>query len=145
MDKEGYPMRAVTTFLVCIAFVASPASAAITIQNAQINPSGLTVTGHIQPPASKVTLTISPGKTVNIPVSSNGEFTWQGMEFPTTCIIEVSAGRDKKTAMVRNCGAQGPAGPAGPAGPVGLAGPAGPMGPTGSAGPAGPPGIAGPL
>src|SRR5260370_18224953 len=113
MGKEGYPMRAVTTLVVSMAFFASPASATITIRNALINPCGLTVTGHIQPRARKVTLKISPCKTVDVPVLSNGQFSWQGMEFPTTCIIEVSAGRDKKIAMVRNCESRGLAAPAG--------------------------------
>jgi hypothetical protein len=137
-------MRAVTTLLVCIAFFASPASAAITIQQAQITPSGLSVNGRIQPRAPHVTLTISPGKTIDVPVLPNGQFSWRGMEFPTTCIIKVSAGRDQKTAMVQNCGAQGSAGPVGPAGQAGIAGPAGPAGREGPAGPAGRAGPAGP-
>jgi hypothetical protein len=127
-------MHAVATLVVCIPFFASPASAAITIQQAQITPSGLSISGRIQPRAPNVTLTISPGKTVDVHVLSNGRFSWQGMEFPATCIIEVSAGNDQKTAMVQNCGARGRAGPAGPAG---IAGPVGPMGPAGPAGPAG--------
>jgi hypothetical protein len=138
-------MRAVTTLLVCIAFFASPASAAITIQQAQITLSGLSVNGHIQPRAPHVFLTISPGKAVEVSVLPNGQFSWQGMEFPTTCIIRVSAGRDQKTAMVQNCGAQGPAGQVGIAGPAGPAGKEGPAGPAGIAGPAGPMGPAGPV
>jgi hypothetical protein len=119
----------VIPLLVCIAFFASPASATIFVQQAQISPSGLTVSGRIQPRAPNVTLTISPGKTVEVPTTPNGRFTWQGMELPTTCIIEVSAGSDKKTAMVQNCGVQGLAGPQGPAGSPGPAGPQGPAAP----------------
>jgi hypothetical protein len=119
--------------VVCIAF-ASPASATITIQQAQITPSGLSIHGRIQPRAPHVTLTISPGKTIEVPTTRNGRFTWQGMKLPTTCIIEASAGSDKKTAMVQYCGAQGLVGPAGPPGPAGLAGPQGPAGAQGPAG-----------
>jgi len=136
-------MRVVIGLGFCIV-LASPASATITIQQAQITPSGLSIIGRIQPRAPNVTLAISPGKTVEVPTAPNGRFTWQGMELPTTCIIEASAGSDKKTAMVQNCGPQGSAGPPGPAGPPGSAGPPGPTGPPGSAGPPGPPGPPGP-
>jgi hypothetical protein len=136
-------MRVVIALGFCIA-LASPAPADITIQRAQITPAGLSIAGRIQPRAPNVTLTISPGKTVEVATAPNGRFTWQGMELPTTCIIEASAGNDKKTAMIQNCGPQGPAGPPGPAGPTGVAGPAGPPGAAGPPGPTGPPGAAGP-
>jgi hypothetical protein len=136
-------MRAATALVVCIAF-GSPASAAVIIQQAQITPSGLSISGRIQPRVPAVTLTISPGKTVEVPTARNGRFTWQGMELPTTCIVEASAGSDKTTAMVQNCGAQGSVGPAGSPGPPGPPGLAGPPGPAGPSGPPGPPGPAGP-
>jgi hypothetical protein len=140
-------MRAAVGFSVYIALVGPAASATITIQQAQITPAGLAVSGRILPRAPNVTLTISPGKTVEVPTAPNGRFTWKGMELPTTCIIEASAGADKVNAMVQGCGPAGPAGaagPAGPSGPVGPAGPAGPVGLAGAVGPAGPPGAAGP-
>jgi hypothetical protein len=140
-------MRAVIGLLFCIA-LASPASATITIQRAQIGPAGLTITGSPLPRAPKITLTIRPGKTVEVPTAPNGLFRWQGMELPPTCIIEASAGSDKTTAMVQNCGPQGIAGPAGPPGPMGSTGVAGPQGPAGLAGPRGeigPPGPQGPI
>ncbi len=122
-------MRAAIGLVVTCIALATPASAEITIYQAQITPSGLSVSGRIQPQVPNITLTISPGKSVEVP-TRNGRFTWQGMELPTTCIIEASAGSDKKTAMVQNCGVQGSVGPAGPQGPPG---PPGASGATGTA------------
>jgi len=143
-------MRTALGFSVYIALVGPAVSATITIQQAQITPAGLAVSGRVLPRAPNVTLTISPGKTVEVPTTPNGRFTWKGMELPTTCIIEASAGADKVNAMVQGCGPAGAAGPAGPAGAPGQAGlagamgPAGPPGPVGPAGPIGPQGPAGP-
>ena len=142
-------MRITAALLVAcaIGFSIDPASAAITIQRAQIAGGSLWIGGRIQPRAPKVIVKISPTSTIELDTRPNGTFSWQGKEYPTTCILQVEAGGQSVTALVSGCGQQGPAGAAGPAGaqgPVGAAGPPGPVGAQGSAGPAGPQGPAGP-
>ena len=122
----------------------SSASAAITIQRAQIAGGSLWIGGRIQPRAPKVIVKISPSSSIELNTRPNGTFSWQGKEYPTSCILEVEGGGRSVKALVSGCGPQGPAGAAGPQGPAGVAGPPGPAGVVGPPGPAGAQGPAGP-
>lgn len=159
-------MRITAALLIAcaIGFSTSSASAAITIQRAQISAGSLWIGGRAQPRVPKVIVKISPGSSIELNTRPDGSFSWRGKEFPTTCVVEIEGGGQSVKALVSSCGPQGPAGaagatgpqgptgsqgsagPAGPAGPQGPAGPVGaqgPAGPAGSQGPAGPPGVAG--
>ena len=117
-------MRITAALLVACAtgFSISSASAAITIQRAQIAAGSLWIGGRIQPRSPKVIVKISPGSSIELNTRPNGTFSWQGKEYPTTCILEVEGGGQSVTALVSGCGPQGPAGAAGPQGPAGAAG-----------------------
>jgi Collagen triple helix repeat (20 copies) len=136
-------MRITAALLVAcaIGFSIHTASAAITIQRAQIAGGSLWIGGRIQPRAPKVTVKISPSSSIELDTRPNGTFSWQGKEYPTSCILEVEGGGQSVKALVSGCGPQGPAGAAGPQGPAGAAGPTGPVG---AQGPQGPAGVAGP-
>jgi collagen triple helix repeat protein len=138
-------MRITAALLVACAtgFSINSASAAITIQRAQIASGSLWIGGRIQPRAPKVIVKISPSSSIELNTRPNGTFSWQGKEYPTTCILEVEGGGQSVTALVSGCGPQGAAGPQGPAGVAGPPGPAGAIGPAGPAGAVGPPGPAG--
>jgi hypothetical protein len=138
-------MRITAALLVACAIGVSidSASAAITIQRAQIAGGSLWIGGRIQPRAPKVIVKISPSSSIELDTRPNGAFSWQGKEYPTTCILEVEGGGQSVKALVSGCGPQGPAGAAGPQGPAGAAGAPGPVGAQGPAGPAGPPGATG--
>ena len=142
-------MTAAALAVCSIGFSINSASAAITIQRAQIAAGSVWIDGRIQPRAPKVIVKISPSSSIELNTRPNGTFSWQGKEYPTTCILEVEGGGQSVKALVSGCGPQGPAGAAGPQGPAGVAGPPGPagaIGPTGAMGPAGavgPPGPAG--
>jgi Collagen triple helix repeat (20 copies) len=145
-------MTAAALAVCSIGFSISSASAAITIQRAQIAAGSVWIDGRIQPRAPKVIVKISPSSSIELNTRPNGTFSWQGKEYPTTCVLEVEGGGQSVKALVSGCGpqgpagaagAQGPAGVAGPPGPAGVMGPPGPAGAQGPAGPAGPQGVAG--
>src|ERR1700733_8373596 len=116
------------------------ARAEILVTTAAISRGELTIVGRVRRPRDpNGHIKISPNKTVQVESSSTGGFRWIGPEFPSTCIVEISSGEDKREVVIQNCGLRGPAGPAGPPGPAGPEGPAGAMGP---AGPKGAPGEA---
>ncbi len=117
-------------------FSINSASAAITIQRAQIAGGSLWIGGRIQPRAPKVIVKISPSSSIELNTRPNGTFSWQGKEYPTSCILEVEGGGQSVKALVSGCGPQ-EAGAAGPQGPAGVAGPPGPAGVVGPPGPAG--------
>jgi hypothetical protein len=129
---------AVTT--ACLITWGGNARAEILITTAAISRGELTIVGRVRRPREpSVHIKISPNKTVQVESSSTGGFRWIGPEFPSTCIVEISSGEDKREVVIQNCGLPGPVGPLGPAGPPGPGGPAGAMGP---AGPKGDPGEA---
>ena len=114
------------------------ARAEVFITTAAISGGELVIVGRIrQPREPSVQIKINPSKTVQVESSRTGGFRWIGPEFPSTCMVEITSGEDKREVLIQNCGLPGPAGPAGPAGPPGPAGPTGAMGP---AGPKGDPG-----
>jgi hypothetical protein len=129
---------AVTT--TCLIIWGGNARAEILITTAAISRGELTIVGRVRRPREpSVHIKISPNKTVQVESSSTGGFRWIGPEFPSTCMVEISSGEDKREVVIQNCGLPGPAGPLGPAGP---AGPEGPAGASGPAGPKGDPGEA---
>lgn len=139
-------MTAAALAVCSVGFSINSASAAITIQRAQIADGSLWIGGRIQPRAPKVIVKISPSSSIELNTRPNGTFSWQGKEYPTSCILEVEGGGQSVKALVSGCGPQGPGGAAGPQGPAGAAGPPGPagaMGPPGPAGAVGPPGAVG--
>ena len=140
-------MRITAALLVaCVTgFSINSASAAIAIHRAQIASGSLWINGRAQPRVPKVIVKISPTSTIELNTRPNGTFSWQGKEYPTTCILELEGGGQRATALVSGCGPQGPAGSAGAAGPAGPAGAPGPVGAQGPAGPAGAQGLAGPV
>jgi Collagen triple helix repeat (20 copies) len=123
------------------------ARAEILITTAAISRGELTIVGRVRRAHEpSVQIKINPGKTVQVDGSPTGGFRWVGTEFPSTCVVEISSGEDKREVLIENCGLAGPPGsqgPAGPPGPAGPQGPAGPPGPAGSPGPAGPRGAPG--
>src|ERR1700728_3893842 len=124
---------AVTT--TCLIIWGETARAEILVTTAAISRGELAIVGRIRRPREpSVHIKISPNKTVQVESSSTGGFRWIGPEFPSTCIIEISSGEDKREVVIQNCGLRGPAGPAGPPGPAGPAGATGPAGPKGDPG-----------
>ena len=124
---------AVTT--ACVTTWGGNARAEILITTAAITRGELTIVGWIRRSREhSVHIKISPGKTVQVESSSTGGFRWIGPEFPSTCIVEITSGEDKREVVIENCGLPGPAGPAGPPGPAGPAGAMGPAGPKGDRG-----------
>jgi hypothetical protein len=108
------------------------ARAEILITTATITRGELTIVGRVRRPREhSVHIKITPTKTVQVDSTSTGGFRWIGPEFPSTCIVEITSGEDKREVVIENCGLPGPAGPPGPVGPPGPAGPAGVMGPAG--------------
>jgi len=117
------------------------ARAEILITTAAITRGELVIVGRVRRLREPtVQLKINPSKTVQVESSSTGGFRWIGTEFPSTCIVEITSGEDKREVVIGNCGLPGPAGPPGPPGPAGPSGPAGPPGPAGPAGASGPAG-----
>src|SRR5262245_56071841 len=109
---KGSAMRITAALLVGCAIGVSidSASAAITIQRAQIAGGSLWIGGRIQPRAPKVIVKISPSSSIELDTRPNGTFSWQGKEYPTTCILEVEGAGQSVKALVSGCGPQGPAG-----------------------------------
>jgi hypothetical protein len=130
---------AVTT--ACLITWGGNAHAEILITTAAISRGELTIVGRVRRLREpSVQIKISPSKTVQVESSSTGGFRWIGPDFPSTCIVEITSGEDKREVVIQNCGLPGPAGPSGPSGPAGPPGPAGPSGPAGPAGAMGPAG-----
>jgi hypothetical protein len=126
-------VAAVTT--ACVITWGGSARAEIFITTAAITRGELTIVGRVRRPREhSVQIKISPSKTVQVESSSTGGFRWIGPEFPSTCIVEIASGEDKREVVIQNCGLPGPAGPAGPPGPAGPAGAMGPAGPKGDPG-----------
>ena len=124
----------------CVITWGGNARAEILITTAAITRGELVIVGRVrQSREHSVRIRISPSKTVQVESSSTGGFRWIGPGFPSTCIVEITSGEDKREVVIEKCGLPGPVGPPGPAGPTGPAGPAGAMGP---AGPKGDPGEA---
>jgi hypothetical protein len=126
-------VAAVTT--ACVITWSENARAEIFITTAAITRGELVIVGRVRRPREhSVRIKISPSKTVQVESSSTGGFRWIGPEFPSTCIVEITSGEDKREVVIENCGLPGPPGPAGPPGPVGPAGALGPAGPKGDPG-----------
>jgi hypothetical protein len=127
--------RAVVISIACVITWDGNAHAEIFITTAAITRGELTIVGRVRRPREhSVHIKINPSKTVQVESSSTGGFRWIGPEFPSTCIVEITSGEDKREVVIENCGLPGPSGPPGPAGPPGPTGPAGAMGPAGPKG-----------
>src|SRR5271163_4644294 len=112
---------------VCVITWDGHARAEILITTAAISRGELTIVGRVRRAREpSVHIKINPNKIVQVEGTSTGGFRWIGPEFPSTCIVEISSGEDKREVVIQNCGLPGPPGPAGPPGPEG---PAGAMGP----------------
>jgi hypothetical protein len=124
------PIRAIVAVTtVCVTTWGGNARAEIFITTAAISQGELVIVGRVRRPRDPgVQIKINPSKTVQVESSPTGGFRWIGLEFPSTCLVEITSGEDKKVVLIQNCGVAGPAGPPGPPGPVGPMGPAGPMG-----------------
>jgi collagen triple helix repeat protein len=131
-------LAAAATFVV---MCGGSAHAEILITTASITRGELVIVGRVRRVREPtVNIKISPGKTVQVESTATGGFRWIGVAFPSTCIVEITSGDDKREVVIQNCGLPGPAGSVGATGPVGPAGPSGPAGPPGPQGPAGPAG-----
>ena len=119
----------------CVITWGGNARAEILMTTAAITRGELTIVGRVRRPREhSVRIKIGPGKTVQVESSSTGGFRWIGTEFPSTCVVEISSGDDKREVVIENCGLPGPPGPVGPPGPAGPAGAMGPAGPKGDPG-----------
>jgi hypothetical protein len=141
MQGERFAMLAkliravVAATIACVITWAGNARAEILITTAAISGGELVIVGRVrQPREPNVQIKINPSKTVQVESSRTGGFRWIGPEFPSTCIVEITSGADKREVLIQNCGLAGPAGPSGPVGPAGPAGPMGPAGPKGDPG-----------
>lgn len=115
---------AVTTC--CVIAWGGNARAEILMTTSAITRGELTIVGRVRRPRDHIVhIKISPSKTVQVESTSTGGFRWIGPEFPSTCIVEITSGEDKREVVIENCGLPGPAGPPGPAGAPGPAGPKG--------------------
>lgn len=125
----------------CVITWGGNARAEILITTASISRGELTIVGRVRRVREPIVhIKINPSKTVQVESSSTGGFRWIGSEFPSTCLVEITSGEDKREVVIQNCGLPGPAGPPGAAGPPGPAGSPGPAGPPGAMGPPGPKG-----
>ena len=110
------------------------ARAEIFITTAAITRGELVIVGRVRRPRDpSVQIKINPNKTVQVESTLTGGFRWIGPEFPSTCMVEITSGEDKRVVLIENCGVAGPPGPAGPPGAAGPMGPAGPKGDPGEA------------
>jgi hypothetical protein len=126
---------AVAVTSACMITWGGNARAEIFISTAAISRGELAIVGRVRRPReSSVHIKISPSKTVQVESTATGGFRWIGSEFPSTCIVEITSGEDKRDVVIQNCGLPGPAGPAGPPGPAGPTGAMGPVGPKGDPG-----------
>jgi hypothetical protein len=118
-------IRAVVTSACVIAW-AGNARAEILITTAAISRGELTIVGRVRRMREPIVhIRISPTKTVQVESTSTGGFRWIGSEFPSTCLVEITSGEDKREVVIQNCGLPGPPGPAGPPGAMGPPGPKG--------------------
>ena len=118
--------RIVAVTTICMITWGGNARAEILITTAAISRGELTIVGRVRRPREPtVHIKINPNKTVQVESSLTGGFRWIGPEFPSTCIVEISSGEDKREVVIQNCGLPGPAGPPGPAGAMGPTGPKG--------------------
>jgi hypothetical protein len=110
------------------------ARAEIFITTAAITRGELVIVGRVRRPRDpSVQIKINPNKTVQVESTLTGGFRWIGLEYPSTCMVEITSGEDKRVVLIENCGVAGPPGPGGPPGPAGPMGPAGPKGDPGEA------------
>lgn len=138
-----------------------PACADILIDQAMITGGELRVTGRLNPPR-QVTVTLDGEHKAT--TDGAGRFVFRLPYHPSTCVVALEAGQDKRQAVVGFCAQRGPEaakdrigdaagmkakdavalrGEQGPPGPVGPKGEKGETGPQGEPGPEGPPGPAG--
>jgi len=118
--------------ITCVITWGGNARAEIFITTAAISRGELAIVGRIRHPREpSVQIKINPTTTVQVESSSTGGFRWIGPEFPSTCMVEITSGKDKREVLIQNCGLPGPVGPPGPPGPAGPAGQMGPPGPRG--------------
>jgi hypothetical protein len=111
------------------------ARAEIFITTAAITRGELVIVGRVRRPRDpSVQIKINPNKTVQVESTLTGGFRWIGLEYPSTCMVEITSGEDKRVVLIENCGVAGPPGPPGAPGPTGPMGPAGPKGDPGEAG-----------
>ncbi len=92
---------------------ANSANATIDIRRADIAQGTLQVRGQVTPVVPTVTIEINTKVSVQVQTDAQGNFYWSGVTFPDSCLIKLTAGADKKDALVERCGLRGPEGPAG--------------------------------
>jgi hypothetical protein len=111
---------------VCVITSSENARAEILITTAAISRGELVIVGRVrQAREPSVQIKINPSKIVQVEGTPTGGFRWIGAEFPSTCMVEITSGDDKREVLIQNCGVAGPVGPPGPAGQIGPAGPKG--------------------
>src|ERR1700733_15232363 len=99
---------------VCVPPWGAKARAEILITTAAIARGELTIVGRIRRAREPgVQIKINPNKTVQVEGTPTGGFRWIGTEFPSTCVVEISSGADKREVLIQNCGVAGPARPDG--------------------------------
>ena len=118
---------------ICVFMYDGSAHAEIFITTASITRGELVIVGRVRRVREHIVhIKISPSKSVQVESAPTGGFRWIGVAFPSTCIVEITSGDDKREVVIQNCGLPGPAGSPGATGPAGPPGPAGPAGPKGA-------------
>ena len=90
------------------------ACAEIFVTTAAITRGELVIVGRVRRPRDpSVQIKINPGKTVQVESTPTGGFRWIGLEYPSTCMVEITSGDDKRVVLIERCGVAGPPGPKG--------------------------------
>jgi hypothetical protein len=103
LPKSVYTVLAIAT--ACVSTCDGSAHAEIFITTASITRGDLVIVGRVRRPRDNtVHIKISPSKSVEVESSSTGGFRWIGVAFPSTCIVEITSGDDRKDVVIQNCG-----------------------------------------
>jgi hypothetical protein len=93
-------------WLLALAPWSLPASAAITIEQAQISDGGgLVIAGQVTPTVRTVTLTIGPVTSIILTPDGAGRFMWIDQQVPPECAVSVTAGGERVVTGIAGCGA----------------------------------------
>src|SRR6202034_1526195 len=87
----------VAVTITCLITWGGNARAEILITTAAISRGELTIVGRVRRQREPtVNIKINPNKTVQVESTSTGGFRWIGLEYPSTCMVEITSGEDKR-------------------------------------------------
>lgn len=91
--------------LLALAPWAVPASAAITIDEAQVSDGGgLVIAGQVTPAVRSVILTIGPLTSIVLTPDASGRFVWIDPQVPPECAVSLTAGGERVVTGIAGCG-----------------------------------------